>query len=167
MKSLLLILILFLASSMPIAGPTGCDNSKTYKTYCSEFVKWECVYQAIAQVESGNNPGAVGSKGDGGVIQILPAGSGGYLDEANRLLKEERFADNDRFCPVKSREIWDIVMKFRNPERSVFKAIKLHNPKAGKWYEKRVMEAYNILLKQNNLLTINTDKNGQTIRKGI
>ena len=45
--------------------------------------------------------------------------------------------------------------------------IKLHNPKAGKWYEKRVMEAYNILLKQNNLLTINTDKNGQTIRKGI
>ena len=166
MKYIVLILTaLFI--SIRIGSVKFNDTSEEYKSYYYDYAKWECLYQAIATVESGNNPKAVGSRGDGGIIQILPKGQGGYLDEANRLLGQDKYSDNDRFCPVKSREIWDIVMKFRNPERSVFKAIKLHNPKAGKWYEKRVMEAYNILLKQNNLLTINTDKNGQTIRKGI
>lgn len=106
------------------------------------FYRWECVYWAISAVESEFNHLAIGSKGDGGVIQIMPKGSGGYLDEANRLLKEERYADKDRFCPVKSREIWEVVMKFRNPQKSLLRAIKLHNPNAGSWYSKRVLAKY-------------------------
>ena len=145
MKKLLLITILTL-STLSIARLLP-DTSEEYKSYYSEFLKWEMVYQSIVFVESGNNPFAVSHKGAGGVIQILPEGSGGYLDEANRLLKEDRFTDNDRFCPVKSREIWEVVMKYRNPEKSLLKAIKLHNPKAGQWYAERVMKKYNELVK--------------------
>ena len=72
----------------------------------------------------------------------MPEGSGGYLDDANRLLRERRYTDKDRFCPVKSREIWEVVMKYRNPDKSLSKAIKLHNPGAGKLYSKRVQQKY-------------------------
>lgn len=151
MKRLILIIIALLFFAIPVAKMPIPDNSEAYISYCKEFLKWECIYQAIAYVESKNNPKAIGVKGDGGIIQILPKGRGGYLDEANRLLKEDRFADNDRFCPEKSREIWDVVMKHRNPEKSLLKAIKLHNPRASKLYGIKVTKEYYKLLKSNIL----------------
>ena len=104
--------------------------------------RWDCVYWALSAVESEFNNLAVSSKGAAGVVQIMPEGSGGYLDEANRLLREKRYSNNDRFCPVKSREMWEVVMKYRNPGKSLSKAIKLHNPRAGSWYHKRVLAKY-------------------------
>lgn len=140
--------------SIRIGSAKFNDTSEEYKSYYYDYAKWECLYQAIATVESGNNPKAVGSRGDGGIIQILPKGSGGYLDEANRLLKEDKYADKDRFCPVKSREIWNTVMKHRNPKRDIKRAIKLHNPRAGKSYYYKVIKVYyNLLI--SNKLTIN------------
>lgn len=137
-KTLFLIIILLF--------PLGVN--RLFRDIPSEdFYRWECVYWAIASVESEFNNSALGTKGDGGVIQIMPKGSGGFLDEANRLLGVDKFFDKDRFCPVKSREIWDVVMKFRNPQKSLLRAIKLHNPKAGKWYADRVFNKYNQFIK--------------------
>lgn len=135
MKKLLFILSV-------IACTTTAVGNLNKQVADKEHYKWECVYWAIASVESEFNHLALGTKGDGGIIQIMPKGSGGYLDEANRLLKEERYTDKDRFCPVKSREIWEVVMKYRNPGKSLSKAIKLHNPNAGSWYHKRVLAKY-------------------------
>lgn len=140
---LLIALILF---TLPLARLMP-DTSDEYRSYYNKFFHWEMVYQSIAYVESEFNHLAVSNKGAGGIIQIMPKGSGGYLDEANRLLKEDRYVDKDRFCPIRAREIWDTVMKYRNPEKSLKKAIKLHNPKAGGWYEERVMKKYNELIK--------------------
>lgn len=142
MKRLILITALLFVFTKPIANHYTKDTSDKYRRYYNEFAKWEYLYIAICEVESGSNPTKVGTKGDGGIIQILPENAGGYLDEANRLLGFKRFKDKDRFCPVKSREIWEVVMKYRNPERSLLKAIRLHNPRAGKWYAERVTKKY-------------------------
>lgn len=141
MKKILFIITILIVTTITV----GNFNKQVAD---KERYKWDCVYWAISAVESEFNHLAIGSKGDGGVIQIMPKDSGGYLDEANRLLKEEKYIDKDRFSPAKSREIWDVVMKYRNPERSILKTIKLHNPRAGKWYEKRVMREYGKLINQ-------------------
>ena len=135
MKKILFIITILIVTTITI----GNFNKQVAD---KERYKWDCVYWAIAAVESEFINSAVSSKGAAGVIQIMPQGSGGYLDEANRLLKEERYTDKDRFCPVKSREIWEVVMKYRNPGKSLSKAIKLHNPRAGSWYSKRVLAKY-------------------------
>lgn len=141
MKKIILIFII-LASSKAI--------SISYKPYDKDLYSWECVYWAISSVESNFNHLAIGTKGDSGIIQIMPEGSGGYLDEANRLLKKREYTDKDRFCPKKSREIWEVVMKYRNPEKSLKRAIKLHNPKATAIYSEKVMNKYNEFIKTIN-----------------
>ena len=140
MKKLLFIITILIVTTITI----GNFNKQVAD---KERYKWDCVYWAISAVESEFNHLAIGSKGDGGVIQIMPKGSGGYLDEANRLLKEDKYTDKDRFCPVKSREIWEVVMRHRNPNKSLFKAIKLHNPKAGSLYLNKVIIKYEEFIK--------------------
>ncbi len=68
---------------------------------------FEKMLDAIAIVESGNNPNAVNDNGKAiGVYQIWPI----YVDDANRIAKK-RYTYEDRKCPVKSREIVRIVLK--------------------------------------------------------
>ena len=68
----------------------------------------EQVMDAIAQVESGGNPKAVGDSGRAvGLFQIWPI----YVREANRLSRASQFTDPDRLDPVKSREMTRIVLE--------------------------------------------------------
>jgi len=69
----------------------------------------EQVLDAIAQVESGGNPKAVGDSGRAiGLFQIWPI----YVREANRLSKAVQYIDADRLDPVKSRDITRIVLEY-------------------------------------------------------
>lgn len=101
--------------------------------------EWERMYAALCFVESGNRADAVGEADDVGIIQITPI----YVKDVNRIAGEDRFSLDDRYCPVKSREMFEIYQSHYNPERDITKAIRLHNPTAGDWYLGRVMDAMN------------------------
>lgn len=114
-------------------------------------IKWDLVFKSISIVESGGNPSATSTSGDG-LLQILPQGSGGYLDEANRLAGYEKYTDRDRFCPDKSRLIWEDVMSYWNPKKDIHKAIRFHNPNGGNGYYNKVFKVYAKLLKANQTI---------------
>lgn len=115
-------------------------------------IKWELVFTSISIIESKGNPLARSSSGDG-LLQILPQGSGGYLDEANRLAGYQKYSNNDRFCPEKTRLIWEDVMSYWNPKKDVHKAIRFHNPNGGDEYYYKVYKVYSKLLKTNETIT--------------
>lgn len=98
-----------------------------------EIDEWELLYEAIIQHESKGDPKAVNkSSGAAGLIQIMPEGKGGYLDEANKPKKI--YSNNDRFDPAKTREMWDKVQKRYNPQKDIHWAMKIHNPRGSIQY---------------------------------
>lgn len=78
------------ASRVNVARPTGQRDR---------------LFQAICQVESGNNPNA---KGDGGkaigIVQIHPI----MVRDCNRLVGYERYTLADRLSPSHSREMFNV-----------------------------------------------------------
>lgn len=108
----------------------------------------EALYDAICFVESGNSPDAKGPTDDLGIIQITPV----YVKEVNRILGEERYSLEDRLCPEKSREMFEVYQRHHNPERDFVKTIYLHNPRARMGYAMRIEEEYKRI--------VNEKKNG-------
>ena len=65
-----------------------------------------------------------------------------YIEDANRIVGEDRYKLSDRYDKDTSIEIFNVIQDRYNPTHDIAKAIKLHNPKAGKWYYDRVMEQF-------------------------
>lgn len=96
---------------------------------------WSVMVRALAEVESHGNAMAVNeTSGAAGILQLMPI----YVREANRIIGEDRFTYDDRFDVAKTLEMFDIVQSHHNRDRDIAKAIRSHNPKAGKWYDERV-----------------------------
>lgn len=130
-KRLILILAVF-------AG--GCYIGKTYlnpkteeKYIIDTIPSWEVFTRALIQTESGGNPNAIGKTNDVGILQLTPI----YVRDANRITHSQYTLD-DRYDVKKSLEMFTIINDHYNPDHDIDKAIKLHNPGAGDWYEKRV-----------------------------
>ena len=117
--------------------------------------EWELMYRSICEVESENNKQAI--NGDAvGIIQIRPV----YVQDLNRIYNAS-YSLEDRLCPVKSREMFELFQSHYNPERNIEKAIKLHilgpaiyrkNPERCEWYLNRVMKVMNRKIKHYSLL---------------
>ena len=112
---------------------------------------WDAFYDALIFIESSNNIAAVNSRtGALGLIQSLPEGCAGYIDEANRILGYKKFTNELLLSDAEAnRECFEIVNKRHNPTKSVELAIKLHNPGADQSYAnaiyskmKEIVEAY-------------------------
>ncbi len=106
-----------------------------------EKADWDILIQAIIQVESQGDPFAVGSKNDVGILQITPI----YVKEVNRILNRNEYSLTERTDVQKSLEMFEIYQSHHNPDKDLLKAIKLHNPRAGKWYSEKVMKMFNEL----------------------
>lgn len=106
---------------------------------------WEKLISSIIFIESTNNDKAVNIDSCVGCLQI----SSIYVREVNRILKlkhiEKAFDLSDRYDRSKSIEMFTIIQDKKNPKHDFHKAIRLHNPTAGKWYENRIMEHFNKL----------------------
>ena len=102
----------------------------------NDSVKWDKLINAIIQVESERKDSAKSNKGAVGQLQLMPV----YVKDANRILGEEKYSLSDRYKRDTSIEMFNVVQGHYNPTHDIAKAIKLHNPKAGKWYYNRVME---------------------------
>ena len=102
-----------------------------------ELSEWEMLQMAIAKTESEYNPEAMGSSGDLGVFQITEI----FVHEVNRLLGEERYTHLDAFDVERSIEMFNIVQDSHNPDKSISKAIAVHNPGGNSiGYGKRVYQ---------------------------
>ena len=101
-----------------------------------DSVKWQKLINAITAVESEGNDSARNKSGAVGTLQIMPI----MVKDANRILGEEKYSLSDRYKRDTSIEMFNVIQDHYNPTHDIAKAIKLHNPKAGKWYYNRVME---------------------------
>ena len=95
--------------------------------------------QAITYVESRNNDEAYNkAAGALGRLQMKKIG----VDDVNRIqgLKKakKRYRYSDRTDPKKSREMFDILQGYYNPEKNISKAIKLHRGKDSKPYREEI-----------------------------
>jgi hypothetical protein len=131
------------------------ENSNLLNQVIFEKNDWDYLVQALIYHESRNNDSAVGPTSDIGCLQITPI----YVREANRLIGEQKFTLNDRYCRSKSLEMFDIVQSHHNPNRDISRAIKLHNPKAPETYAESVLRYFEHFKKldyeQNRILLSN------------
>jgi hypothetical protein len=93
----------------------------------SQSFNWTKVINAIAIVESNNNPKAVGGGGSVGLLQITPV----LVKDCNKILqkqnKSKRYSLADRYNAEKSKEMFIIIQEYYNPQHNVEKAIRLWN----------------------------------------
>lgn len=101
---------------------TFAIGSKSY----SQSFNWNRVIDAIAIVESNNNPKAVGNSSVG-LLQITPI----LVKDCNKILekqnKSKRYNLNDRLSPKKSKEMFIIIQEYYNPQHNIERAIRLWN----------------------------------------
>lgn len=94
MKKILALVIVLAALALPAFDFAGKEM--------------DALLDAIAEVESGNNPNAVGDRGKAvGAYQLHEI----YVKECNRIAKTD-YAAGDRRDPAKSREITRLVLTY-------------------------------------------------------
>jgi len=116
------------------------NNQTVTDTIIRKYTEWEILIFALIWQESKGNPNAE-NKGAVGVLQITPI----YVKEANNIVGYVKYTLEDRKSVEKSIEMFNIVQGKHNKEKSIDRAIKLHNPTAGYWYYKSVKNYFNLL----------------------
>ena len=119
MKRLMFLLALMACKPIAEVEPIKIEVTESYK----ELSEWEILEMAIMMTESRFNSEAEGRTNDKGVFQITPV----FVAEANRL-SGRGYVHEDAYSIEKSLEMFDIIQRRYNPDHSVEKAIKLHNP---------------------------------------
>lgn len=112
----------------------------------------EVLAHAFAMVESTDNPTAYNeSSGASGWLQFKPI----MVDEANRIrnLNEgtrdvEYYCYDDRWDKETSKDMFMVVMRYRNPSGDVRKACKIWNYTHSERYYKVVLEHYERMLEE-------------------
>jgi Soluble lytic murein transglycosylase and related regulatory proteins (some contain LysM/invasin domains) len=96
--------------------------------------EWNIFIEALAFVESRNNPKALSKQNDGGLLQLRPI----YVKEVNRILKEDRYTLDCRFDSIKNIEMFNIIQGRYNPQKDIDLAIYYHNKKAPESYSIKI-----------------------------
>ena len=99
---------------------------------------WQLLIQAIAKVESENNPKAI-SRDCVGLLQLRPI----YVNQVNKILGRRKYTLNDRFNPTKSIEMFNIYQTYYNPKHNLNIAIRLHN-RGNNYYNKILNEMFKL-----------------------
>jgi len=118
--------------AMPIVKHTPSATA-----YVAEL-EWQEFIYAVAEVESGHDPSAVGEDNDVGWLQITPI----MVDDANRILGHKRFTLADRYSVDRSVDIWNVIQGYYNNTRDFATALRVWNPGAPQSYHDKVMAAY-------------------------
>lgn len=135
---LMMLSIVFGLSNMTIEEVDVSEKIRNIKEK-----QWECMVDAICHVESrGDDNARSRVSSAAGRFQMLRI----YVDEVNRISGKKIYSYNDRFNPVKAREMFDIYQGYYNPERDIDKAIILHR---GKKSWKYIREVKNEMSKRN------------------
>lgn len=151
MKQLLLIVTIFmiscsLNSGIVLHNTINLDTTISIRSIDPINNDWNILINALIFTESNNNIKAIGKHNDVGVLQLTPI----YVKEVNRILKSNKYKLSDRFNRNKSIEMFNIIQSHYNPNKSISKAIKLHNPRSKQSYKNKILAIYK-QLKRNNL----------------
>lgn len=135
-----MLLMLIIVSSCEINSyqPNDFNNEKAdviKQEIKKEPSEWDIFVEALIQVES------EGKTNDVGILQITPI----YVKDVNRILGEDRYTLAERTDTEKSLEMFEILQGHYNPSKSIDKAIKLHNPRAGQNYRIKIMNQMEII----------------------
>lgn len=107
------------------------------KKEAMDRVVWERLVHAICMVESGCDDNAKNKTSSAcGRFQMLRV----YADEVNRIKGKKVYSYNDRFDPLKAREMFEIYQQHYNPNKDIDRAIILHRGKVSEKYIKNVKE---------------------------
>lgn len=107
------------------------------KKEAMDRVVWERLVHAICMVESGCDDNAKNKTSSAcGRFQMLRV----YVDEVNRIKGKRIYSYNDRFDPLKAREMFEIYQQHYNPNKDINRAIIPHRGKVSKKYIKNVKE---------------------------
>lgn len=137
MKKTTLFLMLMYLSSFKISSPEVIREDVSALSVMKD--DWSILIEALIQVESEGDRFAVGKANDVGVLQITPI----YLKEVNRILQKDVYTLSERTDINKSIQMFEIYQSRYNPDKSIEKAIMLHNPRAGKSYLNKVLNEFN------------------------
>ena len=117
LRKVFVTLFILTAGNYAFAGNDGAESSS---------FNWNPVMEAIIEVESEGNPGAV-SGNSCGAMQITPI----MVNECNNILKKrkskKRYRLADRFNVAKSKEMFVLFQSYYNPKNNVEKAIRSWN----------------------------------------
>lgn len=135
-KIAVLVLSLFLFSEHATSPASEYDCNRAVASFLEDKdEEWECLVWAICEKESGHDDGARNPKSSAsGRFQMLKM----YVDDANRIIGENRYSYKDRFNPVKAREMFDIIQGFYNPKKDIGMAVRLHSGTNDKDYFKDI-----------------------------
>lgn len=118
---------------------TICNNTTNsvseYIIIKDTLSEWQLFVMALVEVECERNPNTKSNKNAIGPFQITPI----YVKEVNRLYNTS-FVFEDAWDLEKSLEMFNLMNDYYNSEKDIDKAIKLHNPGAGKWYSDRIKQ---------------------------
>lgn len=130
-------------------GKSDCTSKICVQTQprqeIKKFTRWDKLRTAIIAVESEGKLKAVNGNCVG-VLQISPV----YVDQCNKILGYNKYKLRDRYDSLKSIEMFELYQNHFNVYRDESKAIKIHNPKAGNWYRKRVLQELDKINSQKN-----------------
>lgn len=130
-------LLFILQTPVPFKGNIDNESKTEVSMVPQRLTEWEIFKVALAWVESELDSTVCREDTNaGGILQLTPI----YIREVNRLSGYDKWGVDDRSDPVKSFQIFEDMMSYKNPSRDIDTAIKIHNPKAGKWYYKRVLK---------------------------
>lgn len=104
------------------------------------LTEWQVFVMALVEVECERNPKARSNKNAIGPFQITKI----YVDEVNNLYDTD-FILEDAWDLDKALTMFEMMNDHYNPTRDIDKAIKLHNPGAGKWYGKRIKDRMELI----------------------
>ena len=136
---ILLIIILMIKerSSKQSQTVKTCNSLHRDKT-TPAIDEWQDLINAIAFVESTNNPKAKNGNSVG-LLQITPI----YVAECNRILGEDKYTLQDREDSLKSIEMFKIYTQYHSNVQNIEKTIHVHNPRGGQKYVNKVLKQLN------------------------
>ena len=132
-------------SQVKVTKPTKAKTVNIHKATTAS--KWARTLERLVLVESGGDPTARNTATDAvGILQIRPM----YVNEVNRIVGKQRYTLADRYSVKKSIEMFQIIQEYYNPQHSIEKAIRLHNPTATLNYHDKVVAQIKELRNQEN-----------------
>ncbi len=96
------IVVMAAAAATNFSPPSSKDGGLQENILQAPIISFDDLLDAIKQVESGGNAKAIGDNGNAvGSFQIWKI----YVDDVNRILREQRYSYSDRYDPKLSRSM--------------------------------------------------------------
>lgn len=118
-----------------VASEPSMSDSVVYEVIPREdsLTEWELFTLALIGVESPFDSTALSDKDARGFLQLTSV----WVDEVNRLCGTS-YRYEDAWRTESAVELYELMQDHKNPGRDLETAIRLHNPRAGRWYARRI-----------------------------